>query len=1161
MDQGASLGSARVVLWDPRGSNRFVVGGGSELKLFEWENNLVKQVGLRGDLQAMRCFAWSPHSVYNDLLAIGLAHGVVDICRLDNTLPNLNGSFPATQVPVSLSISARNRRPCTSLAFCGLNPNLLASGLDKFRTEYSLVIWDLEQSAPVFEASAIDDHFDRLTGPLPNPAGYPTRMGRGTLHPRSSSSSSTMPGGRVGNDVIRVPSRGKSAYQKNPQDNTHPSGQYCEGEGINSCVFLHQSSWEVVAGVNNRLMRYFDLRVRTKAVRDANTKAVRGICCDPMGGYLLSSLDEVGVHVWDRRKHTQPVMVFQEEDAGLDPQTFLTSPTTVAPPQGAGRITGVEFCNTRRNVLGTITREGCYVRLWNLIDGEPYGDDANIRDDYSESTNPQQTSEWASHGTWGEQGTTPSDGRRQASVDDGGLVLSSTKRSKIFKTTIASFDFIPRSATPHSAPYVVTVNKVGSARLFALRDSPRHQWSPRGDLAASVGQTYKIIHTHVGFSGDPAMEPWYTPYPADYDETNKPGPVESAEVEQSTEGQKRDDLLSVQQLEPARRISPSSVVRASYERKPGPGSSISTPRPNLTPLESDDAINLKRQEVVGSNTKTPNKPNLSKTRPSRKPDLSIAEKGLAQDISTLIRRRVLQGYGLDSAKYNGEIVRDDPGAGALSEIWQWLHNSNKLLQADVEDAFRHIHGFDFVLKGVQPIWEGFKPLQRISSEPPNQPTQWRPVVQRGQRRGSSALSATAPRGFQDAKFGHYPTAVEWLNKRNRGKATIDMIMFPRSSQRKPQRELGLALVGWNYTDAELNQLIRSWEKDRAAGRAACWAAFMGNVKQGIDILSHSHDERHRLLSAVMATGLHLQSTPDSEAYSQWRDRCQTLVTRLDDPYARILLTWFITKDWRETIQDVPIPLAERIGIALRFFDDGDVSDFLREKIKEASTTGELEALMLTGMSHEGAIAIIQSYVDQTGDVQTAAVLSALAPKLYVQDKRSQRQRGIGPQVDAFGPNPVIAAQIEGWFEAYSELLDQWRLFRYRALFDIDKGQHVSIAMSPRQACKEADGSSTGEMVKGTIEPVEWIPRQIEIRCTVCGTSIGAGGPKSSSDAPNTATVAACPQCGVRLPRCTICRQHMSFPGEPVDQLLHNPVLHGRHCLIERRTLRFCRHFG
>jgi WD repeat-containing protein mio len=71
------------------------------------------------------------------------------------------------------------------------------------------------------------------------------------------------------------------------------------------------------------------------------------------------------------------------------------------------------------------------------------------------------------------------------------------------------------------------------------------------------------------------------------------------------------------------------------------------------------------------------------------------------------------------------------------------------------------------------------------------------------------------------------------------------------------------------------------------------------------------DESHRLLSAVLLAGMALQRSEENAAMAQWRDRCQTLATRLDDPYARMLLTWFMTKDWSETVQDVPIPLTER----------------------------------------------------------------------------------------------------------------------------------------------------------------------------------------------------------------------------------------------------------
>jgi hypothetical protein len=40
MEQQPPLGSARVVLWDPNGSNRFVVGGGAELKMYEWTHEV-----------------------------------------------------------------------------------------------------------------------------------------------------------------------------------------------------------------------------------------------------------------------------------------------------------------------------------------------------------------------------------------------------------------------------------------------------------------------------------------------------------------------------------------------------------------------------------------------------------------------------------------------------------------------------------------------------------------------------------------------------------------------------------------------------------------------------------------------------------------------------------------------------------------------------------------------------------------------------------------------------------------------------------------------------------------------------------------------------------------------------------------------------------------
>lgn len=131
--------------------------------------------------------------------------------------------------------------------------------------------------------------------------------------------------------------------------------------------------------------------------------------------------------------------------------------------------------------------------------------------------------------------------------------------------------------------------------------------------------------------------------------------------------------------------------------------------------------------------------------------------------------------------------------------------SNKVLQA--ENALMHVHGFDFTLKGVLPVWEGFQSLSRLAVDSASTSAQWQ-ATQRG-RRTSSALSVMAPRGIVDKKFGNYVAAVEWLNKRNTD-SRVEPITLPSSSKRHAQRQLGLSLVGWNFSDADMELQISGY---------------------------------------------------------------------------------------------------------------------------------------------------------------------------------------------------------------------------------------------------------------------------------------------------------------------------------------------------------------
>lgn len=73
-------------------------------------------------------------------MAIGLSNGKVDLIRVESSNAGNNNVY--TSGP-SVTLPLRNSRACNSLAFSQADPNYLAVGLDKVRSDCSLVIWDV----------------------------------------------------------------------------------------------------------------------------------------------------------------------------------------------------------------------------------------------------------------------------------------------------------------------------------------------------------------------------------------------------------------------------------------------------------------------------------------------------------------------------------------------------------------------------------------------------------------------------------------------------------------------------------------------------------------------------------------------------------------------------------------------------------------------------------------------------------------------------------------------------------------------------------------------------------------------------------------------------------------------------------------------------------
>jgi len=209
-----------------------------------------------------------------------------------------------------------------------------------------------------------------------------------------------------------------------------------------------------------------------------------------------------------------------------------------------------------------------------------------------------------------------------------------------------------------------------------------------------------------------------------------------------------------------------------------------------------------------------------------------------------------------------------------------------------------------------------------------------------------------------------------------------------------------------------------------------------------------------MMSGTIAALAPLMSATGSARGVELRELYGRLIIKLNDPYFRMLLTHLSTNEWSEVLDEELIPFRERLAIGFQFLDDKALTAYLRRVTEQACEHGSIDGLIVAGLTPIG-MRIIQSYLDHTGDVQSAAILSS-----YVCPHRFKHKRA------------------GTWLEAYRDLLDGFKLHHLRVGFDIERGQILQEAMQ-----------------SGDVMAVkEWAPRQILIRCHYCNKSVNGLGP-------------------------------------------------------------------
>ncbi|CDK29726.1 unnamed protein product [Kuraishia capsulata CBS 1993] len=435
---------------------------------------------------------------------------------------------------------------------------------------------------------------------------------------------------------------------------------------------------------------------------------------------------------------------------------------------------------------------------------------------------------------------------------------------------------------------------------------------------------------------------------------------------------------------------------------------------------------------------------------------------LDNDICSTIRRRASLGYGVDLA-HNMSIVDQQHTIGSqdhLRNIWRWMD----IIANNVAQGHMISGDYDLGFLGVLGIWHGVDGFQNQK--------RYRGV---GVMNNEDLIHAT--KSLVERRFAQIKAA------------SSSILPVERKSQKEYQRRLCMYVAGWDFGTKELNEKYKNLVAKEQYERAAGWAVFNGDVGKAVEILSNSKSERLRIMSTAVAGYL---SYKDSPMNSMWRDQCRRLALDLENPYLRVIFAFIADNNWWDVLDEAALPLRERLGVALRFLPDNELTVYLDRIAKSAIMRGEVEGIILTGITPKG-IDLLQSYVDRTSDVQTACIIAAHGCPRYFSDQR-----------------------VSSWTESYRKLLNSWSLFSARAKFDVSR----------TRLSKTMDGKVTTKVV----------PRQVYLQCVKCNKNIaetkkstvgGYGIAKSGYvkgfgsgklGHPNT----SCPHCGSALPRCAIC---------------------------------------
>ncbi|XP_049873651.1 GATOR complex protein MIOS [Pectinophora gossypiella] len=262
------MSSAKVdVIWSPVHHDKFIVWGPditlyevARLKEIEKKTTFTQISPTRGatvvasqSASGVRCVDICAITEQPDpLLALGHSNGKVTLATLKQTYDPL-GLAGREFVP-------RYTRPCNSVSWSQVESNLLASALDKHRSDHCILLWDVNRT------TALDE-----------------------------------------------PAAGTSSQ---PADAAKPLAEMGLSETAHSVTWANCANRMLLASMNLKHIKIFDLRdLSNKAVSMTTSRYLYGACSDPFNPWQVASRGDNVVCVWDARNFERPILTLPQPRA------------------------------------------------------------------------------------------------------------------------------------------------------------------------------------------------------------------------------------------------------------------------------------------------------------------------------------------------------------------------------------------------------------------------------------------------------------------------------------------------------------------------------------------------------------------------------------------------------------------------------------------------------------------------------------------------------------------------------------------------------------------------------------------------------------------------------------------------------------------------------